>query len=97
MSEVTLRFRKEIPRKHRGSADAKIQWLWNQRFGTIQTIYNETDDVETKTVCTLFLQAIIGKELPSIRLILNRLEGGAIVDTEIVERETDSPSGFMPF
>ena len=97
-AEVVRKFRKDIPLKHQTSMDTKIAWLWHQRFGTVQTIYNETNDVETKTVCTIFLQAIMAKDLPSIKLLLDRMEGGAIVDHEVLDRAgARQPQEFMPF
>lgn len=83
----TRKFRKEIPESHRASLDTRIQWLWNQRFGTIQTVYLHSKDLHDRTACTLFLQAIIGHDLESISQIFSRLEGGALIDTELAERE----------
>lgn len=85
-TDVVRKFRRSIPEKHRASADTRIQWLWMQRFGTIQTIWNETDDILDKTACTLFLQAVMAKDLSSIQLIFRRLEGGSLTDEENIER-----------
>lgn len=87
-TEVVRKFRKRIPDAHRLSADTRIQWLWMQRFGTIQTIWNETDDILDRTACMLFMQAVMAKDLNSIQLIFRRLEGGAITDDENLERTT---------
>ena len=41
MSEVVVaekRFRQSIPEEHKSSLDTRLAWLWNQRFGTVQTI-----------------------------------------------------------
>lgn len=83
----SLKFRKQIPEKHRKSLDTRLTWLWNQRFGTVQTVYSETNDVLDRTAATMILQCILGEDLESIKLLLYRLEGGAIYDQEIVERE----------
>ena len=82
------KFRKAIPDIHRTSLDTRIQWLWHQRFGTVQMIWKESADVLDHTACTLILQAIMAKDLDSITQLFQRLEGGAIVDTELQERET---------
>ena len=81
-------FRKSIPPVHQASLDTRIRWLWNQRFGTVQTIALESQDVLDKTACTLFLQAIMGGDLDSISLILRRLEGGPVTDEEALSRST---------
>jgi len=62
--------------------------LWEQRFGTIQTVWKDSPDVLDHTAATLFLQAILGKDLESISQIFQRIEGGALIDVELLERET---------
>ena len=79
-------YRQAIPEEWKGSLDTRIQWLWNQRFGTIQTIALRSQDTLDQTACTLLLQAIMGKDLDSIALIFARLEGGALMDEELAER-----------
>lgn len=79
------RYRKEVPEAHRASIDTRIKWLWHQRFGTIQTVWKESKDVLDHTAATLFLQAIMGKDLESINQIFQRLEGGPIEDSELLE------------
>jgi hypothetical protein len=88
MTELVERrhFRKEIPKEHRGSLDTRLRWLWNQRFGTIQTVWKDSPDILDKTAATLFLQAIMAKDLDSISLLFQRLEGGAQVDEEVLEQ-----------
>jgi hypothetical protein len=81
-----LRFRKEIPDAHRKSIDTRIQWLWNQRFGTVQQVWQHSKDLLDKTAATLILQAVFAKDLESISQIFQRLEGGALVDSELAER-----------
>ena len=79
-------FRKSVPKEHRQSLDTRLRWLWNQRFGTVQTIWNESDDMLDRTACTTILQGILGKDLASIKLLLSRLEGGPQMDEEVAER-----------
>ena len=80
--EIVRKFRKEIPESHRGSVDTRLQWLWNQRFGTVQMIWKESPDVLDKTACTIILQAIIARDLNSIDLLFQRIEGGSITDQD---------------
>ena len=96
-AEVVKKYRTGIPAEHMKSMDTMIQWLWHQRFGTIQRISLEAENAEVQTVCSLFLQAIMAKDLNSIKLILDRMEGGAILDQEAMERlEDEEPMGSMP-
>jgi len=81
------RFRKSIPRQHQHSLDTRIMWLWNQRFGTVQSIWKHSPDLLDQTAATMFLQAILQRDLNSIALIFRRLEGGELEDTVIVENE----------
>lgn len=81
------KFRRAIPDLHRVSLDTRIQWLWHQRFGTVQMIWKESSDVLDHTACTLILQAIMAKDLDSITQVFQRLEGGALIDQELLERE----------
>lgn len=81
------RYRKQIPAAHQVSLDTRIRWLWHQRFGTIQMVWKDSKDVLDNTAATLFLQAIISHDLESISQIFSRLEGGAIPDKELLERE----------
>lgn len=81
------KFRTRIPEAHTTSLDTRIMWLWNQRFGTIQTIYNNSPDMLDKTAATLYVQAIIAADLDSIVQILQRIEGGPLHDTEVLEAD----------
>lgn len=83
-----LKFRKQIPDSHRSSLDTRIQWLWHQRFGTVQMIYKESKDVLDKTAATFLLQAVLGKDLETIAHLFDRLEGGARTDEELLDEET---------
>lgn len=80
------KYRKGIPDAHRASLDTRLQWLWHQRFGTLQQVWKESKDVLDHTAATLILQAIMAKDLESISQLFNRLEGGPIGDVELAER-----------
>lgn len=84
---VARKFRKQVPDSHRGSLDTRLVWLWHQRFGTVQTIWKDSPDILDHTAATLILQAIIGKDLDSIHQLLQRLEGGALMDSELADAE----------
>ena len=85
-TELVRKFRKQIPQGHRESSDTRIAWLWNQRFGTIQTIWNETVDPLDKMACTLFLQAILSRDLSSIETIFRRIEGSILPDDQVIDK-----------
>jgi hypothetical protein len=84
---VNRKFRKQIPDNHRGSIDTRLRWLWHQRFGTVQMIWKDSPDVLDHTACTLVLQAIMAKDLDSIAQLFQRLEGGALLDQELLEED----------
>jgi hypothetical protein len=79
------KYRRQIPDQHRTSLDTRIQWLWHQRFGTIQMIWKDSTDVLDVTAATLFLQAIMAKDLDSIDQIFQRLEGAPVTDVEVAK------------
>lgn len=81
-----LRFRNRVPDAHRKSIDTRIAWLWNQRFGTVQQVWQNSKDMLDHTAATLILQAVFAKDLESITQVFQRLEGGALVDTELADR-----------
>ena len=87
MSDVVpiRRFRHEIPEASCVTMDTRIQWLWNQRFGTVQSVWEHTTDLQTKTAATVILQALLTNDLNSISLIFKRLEGGALEDDVTLE------------
>ena len=78
--ELVRKFRREVPEMHKGSLDSRLQWLWMQRFGTVQMVWKESQDLLDHTAATIILQAIMAKDLNSIDLIFQRLEGGAVAD-----------------
>lgn len=79
------KYRSQVPKEHRTSLDTRILWLWHQRFGTVQTVWQASmnGDVLDHTAATLILQAIMGKDLESIAQLFNRLEGGSRVDDDL--------------
>ncbi len=81
------KYRTRVPDSHRQSVDTRLVWLWHQRFGTVQTVWQKSPDLLDHTAATLILQAIMGKDLDSIKQLLKRLEGGALDDTQLAERE----------
>jgi hypothetical protein len=82
------KFRKAIPEIHQSSLDTRLHWLWHQRFGTVQMIWKDSADVLDHTAATLILQAIMAKDLDSIQQLFQRLEGGSLIDTEVLDQET---------
>lgn len=91
MSEVVqYKYRSEVPAEHCTSADTKLRWLWNQRFGTLQNIWQNTTDGDTRAAATLCLNAAYIGDLTAINMLLTRLEGGALVDDELLDFTPDS-------
>lgn len=84
---VVRKFRGQVPEAHRSSLDTRINWLWHQRFGTVQTVWKDSPDVLDHTAAMLILQAIMGQDLESISQLFQRLEGGPIGDQEQLDRE----------
>lgn len=82
------RWRHEIPEAHRASLDSRLAWLWHQRFGTLQTVYNDSSDLLDRTAATLVLQAIMAKDLRSIQQLFQRLEGGSQFDQDIADQSS---------
>ena len=86
MADLIQKFRRSIPESHRKSLDTRIQWLWGQRFGAMQSIWRDSKDVLDHTAATLVLQAVMAQDLNSIELLFQRLEGGAVVDDKLAEQ-----------
>jgi hypothetical protein len=82
------RFRRQVPDSHRGSLDTRIIWLWHQRFGTVQMVWKDSNDVLDHTAATLILQAIMAKDLASIAQLFQRLEGGPVMDEILLEGDS---------
>ena len=88
-TEVEVRqgnYRHEVPKEYCASGDTRLYWLWNQRFGTVQRVYQETKDLESRLAATIILQAILMGDLESIKLLFRRLEGGPQMDEEVLEQ-----------
>jgi hypothetical protein len=85
------KYRSSIPPEHLTSIDTKLRWLWNQRFGTVQKIWQETEDADTKAAATLCLNAAYLGDLASINIILNRLEGGVLTDQDMLDFSENLP------
>lgn len=82
---VERRFRSRVPREHRTSLDTRLAWLWNQRSGTVQSVWENSPDQLDQVAATMLLQALFGKDLNSIALVFRRLEGGPVEDTVIAD------------
>lgn len=85
------KYRSSIPLEHCTSIDTKLRWLWNQRFGTVQKIWQETMDADTKAAATLCLNAAYVGDLSAINIVLNRLEGGALTDEDLLDFSENMP------
>ena len=87
IDEVRIRkYRTRVPETHRGSLDTRIRWLWHQRFGTVQTVFQRSPDMLDRTAATLIIQAIMAKDLDSIQQVFQRIEGGAEEDVVVLEK-----------
>ena len=86
ITPVQQKFRKRVPEEFQQSMDTRLYWLWNQKFGTIQTIYQHSPDLLDRTACTIILQSILGGDLDSISLLFQRIEGGPVGDEAILEQ-----------
>ena len=88
MSDVPVerkKFRRQVPAEHKDSIDTRLAWLWNQRFGTVQMVWKDSPDLLDHTAATIILQAVLAKDLNSIETIFQRIEGGSVPDTQVVE------------
>ena len=85
--EPTRVYRKRVPEEYRASLDTRLAWLWNQRFGTVQTVWLESPDMLDRTAATMLLQCLMKNppDLNSIGLVFERLEGGPQDDTTVLE------------
>jgi len=84
--ELTRRWRRTVPEAHQLNLDTRILWMWNQKFGTIQTIFNEGTDEEDRMAATMFLQAILETDLDTIETIFRRIEGTPQTDEEVLSK-----------
>lgn len=81
------RYRNRVPEEHRTSLDTRIMWLWNQRSGTVQAVWENSPDLLDRTAATMLLQAIFGQQLASIDLVFKRLEGGSLPDEVLADED----------
>lgn len=81
------KYRRQVPKDHRGSLDTRLAWLFNQRFGTVQTVWRDTDDELDRLAAMMLIQAVLGKDLNNIQLVYRRLEGGPQEDQVILDDE----------
>jgi len=85
------KYRGTIPEEHCTSIDTKVRWLWNQRFGTVQRVWQLAEDAETKAAATLILNAAYVGDLSAIQVVLNRLEGGVLTDEDLLDFSESMP------
>ena len=85
---VNRKLRSEIPQEHCSSNDARLVWLWNQRMATVQSIFMRTQDIQSRMAASLILSAALTNDLGAISLLLQRLEGGAVTDQEVLESDS---------
>jgi hypothetical protein len=81
------RFRNQVPEVHRKNLDTRIAWLWDQRFGTVQMVWQQSRDVLDHTAATLLLQAVFASDLDAIQQVFQRIEGNPLYDVELEERD----------
>ena len=86
--ELVRKLRSEIPNDHRSSSDSRMEWLWNQRLAVVASIYMRSPNIMDRMAAKLVLDAAMSANLPSIELLLRRLEGGAVSDQTIVEGDS---------
>lgn len=86
--EVVRALRSEIPVAHCTSTDARVTWLWNQRLAVTQNVFYRTKDIESKMAASLVLTAAMNADLGAIELLLQRLEGSAVSDQEVLEEDS---------
>lgn len=85
--EPQYKWRSRVPEDHRASIDTRLQWLWNQRFGTVQMVFKDSPDTLDRTAATMIVLAVLGRDLDSVTLIFKRLEGNPLLDEEVLEKQ----------
>jgi len=96
VSEVAIRgeverfqnYRKQIPKEHRFSLATRLRWLFNQRWGTVQTVRMQSPDTNDVLAATIISQAIWGNDLDSIILIYQQLEGAPQSEEAVAEQRS---------
>jgi hypothetical protein len=86
--KVKRRLFHNIPEEHRASDDTRFEWLWMQSLAQVMSIRENTDNIRDRMAASLVLTAAWMARLPSIELLLQRLEGAAVADSELEEGET---------
>lgn len=76
-------YRREVPKEHRYSIATRLQWLWNQRFGTLQTVHQYSPDTLDRTAAFIILQAIVANDLDNITVLFRQLEGSPQQEQEV--------------
>lgn len=84
----TRSLRSEIPEEHRISDDSRFEWLWMQRLATVGSIYLRSKNIRDRMAAKVVLDATMSANLPSIELLLRRLEGGAVADQSLLEEDS---------
>ncbi|QYC53821.1 hypothetical protein SEA_EUGENEKRABS_51 [Microbacterium phage EugeneKrabs] len=84
---IARRMPSNIPEEHRTTDDTRIEWLWNQRLIVVQNIYLNTGNIRDRMACALVLGAAWQANLASIELVFKRLEGGSVVDTDVIDSD----------
>lgn len=87
---IARRMPSNIPEEHRTTDDTRIAWLWNQRLIVVQNIWLNTSNIRDRMTAALVLGAAYQANMTSIELVFKRLEGGAILDTEIIDNGDDT-------
>lgn len=82
------KYRSTIPDQHKASIDSRLRWLWNQKFGVVQTVWRDSKDVLDHTAATMILQCIMAQDLQSIEMLFQRIEGGPVTDDQVLEKQT---------
>jgi hypothetical protein len=82
------KLRSDIPEEHTGSDDERFEWLWMQRLATVGSIYLRAKNPRDRMAAKVVLDSTMSANLPSIELLLRRLEGGAVADQTLVEEES---------
>ena len=83
--QLVRKLRHSIPKEYQASADLRIQWLWSQRLAVVQSISVNSKDVLDVLAAKLMLSAVMMRHLPSIELVLQRLEGAAVTDEAMTD------------
>lgn len=81
-------FRSQIPKAHRFSIATRLKWLWNQRFGTLQRVHQESPDTLDRTAAFIILQAIVARDLDNMIVLFRQLEGSPQGEEAVAAQRT---------